>query len=225
MHVELAAPCSPRCPIWLRYGVEHRGAGPRTIPGRCCGKAHRPEYLGIPGRRVLFSRKWSGKTPDDHRDDRAHSLTVDPRVVVNPAQARQVIAAVTCFGGRKRTDLDRGRRLYAFFASLYYAGLRLGVDELVLPADGWGELRLIGSLSEVSGAHYADSADRRRPLKRRRPEDVRVVPVPPVLVGILRTSPSSGRRRMGGCSRRSALAARFASRSTPGSGNRRASSR
>jgi hypothetical protein len=41
------------------------------IPGRCKGKAHKPEHLGIAGRRVLVSRKWSNKTLDDHRMERA----------------------------------------------------------------------------------------------------------------------------------------------------------
>ncbi|MGH4007865.1 MAG: replication initiator [Pseudonocardiaceae bacterium] len=35
------------------------------------GKAHQPEHLGIAGRRVLVSRKWSNKTLDDHRAERA----------------------------------------------------------------------------------------------------------------------------------------------------------
>jgi hypothetical protein len=39
-------------------------------PGRCKGKAHKPEHLGIAGRRVLVSRKWSNKTLDDHRAER-----------------------------------------------------------------------------------------------------------------------------------------------------------
>src|SRR5713226_3444116 len=39
-------------------------------PGRCKGKAHRREHLGYAGRRVLVSRKWSGKTLADHRADR-----------------------------------------------------------------------------------------------------------------------------------------------------------
>jgi hypothetical protein len=33
-------------------------------------KPHRREYLGYAGRRVLVSRKWSGKTLADHRTDR-----------------------------------------------------------------------------------------------------------------------------------------------------------
>ncbi|MBC3191470.1 replication initiator protein [Pseudonocardia sp. C8] len=68
---ELAiTPCSPRCPIWLVYGVEPKGARPGTVPGRCRGKAHKPEHLGIAGRRVLVSRKWSNKSLSDHRAER-----------------------------------------------------------------------------------------------------------------------------------------------------------
>ena len=44
-------------------------------PGACKGKAHRREYLGYAGRRVLVSRKWSGKTLADHRADRQAWLT------------------------------------------------------------------------------------------------------------------------------------------------------
>ena len=43
---------------------------PGLRPGACKGKAHRREYLGYAGRRVLVSRKWSGKTLADHRADR-----------------------------------------------------------------------------------------------------------------------------------------------------------
>ncbi len=64
-------PCSPRCGVWLLYGIQPKGARLSTIPGTCKGKAHKPEHLGIAGRRVLVSRKWSGKTLDDHRAERA----------------------------------------------------------------------------------------------------------------------------------------------------------
>ncbi|WP_033435082.1 replication initiator [Saccharothrix syringae] len=68
---ELAVtPCSERCPVWLLYGVQPRGANSRTTPGHCKGRAHRRTTLGLPGRRVLVSRKWSGKTLADHRADR-----------------------------------------------------------------------------------------------------------------------------------------------------------
>ena len=63
-------PCSPTCANWLRYGVQPKNARPGLIPGGCKGKAHRPEHCGYAGRRVLVSRKWSGKTLADHRADR-----------------------------------------------------------------------------------------------------------------------------------------------------------
>lgn len=119
---------------------------------------------------------------------------VDPRVVVNPAQARGLLAAVTYVTAEKRTDhRDRGRRLYGFFGCLYYAGLRpseaLGLrrDDCLLPAVGWGELRLARARPGISGQHYRDGErEEDRPLKHRRVEAVRVVPIPPVLVAVLR---------------------------------------
>lgn len=63
-------PCSPTCANWLRYGVQPQGAGPGLEPGRCTGKAHERENLGLGGRRVLVSRRWTGKTLTDHRADR-----------------------------------------------------------------------------------------------------------------------------------------------------------
>jgi hypothetical protein len=71
LHSELQiTPCSARCPVWLLYGIQPDGARHSMTPGRCKGKAHKPEHLGIAGRRVLVSRKWSNKMLDDHRADR-----------------------------------------------------------------------------------------------------------------------------------------------------------
>ncbi|OQO92447.1 replication initiator protein [Saccharomonospora piscinae] len=71
LHAELAVtPCSRRCAVWLLYGIQPLGVGGRTVPGRCKGRAHRRTTLGLPGRRVLVSRKWSGKSLADHRTDR-----------------------------------------------------------------------------------------------------------------------------------------------------------
>jgi hypothetical protein len=67
-------PCSPTCANWLRYGIQPKNAKPGMRPGACKGKAHRREYLGYAGRRVLVSRKWSGKTLADHRADRKNWL-------------------------------------------------------------------------------------------------------------------------------------------------------
>ncbi len=63
-------PCSPRCANRLRYGVQPKNPRAGLIPGRCNGKAHRAENLGYAGRRVLVSRRWSGKTLADHRAGR-----------------------------------------------------------------------------------------------------------------------------------------------------------
>jgi hypothetical protein len=63
-------PCSPGCANWLRYGIQPRNPREGMRPCRCTGKAHRREHLGYAGRRVLVSRKWSGKTLADHRADR-----------------------------------------------------------------------------------------------------------------------------------------------------------
>jgi hypothetical protein len=68
-------PCSPTCANWLRCGVQPKNARAGLRPGACKGKAHRPEHLGYAGRRVLVSRKWSGKTLADHRGDRKAWLT------------------------------------------------------------------------------------------------------------------------------------------------------
>ena len=76
-------PCSPTCANWLRYGIQPKNARPGLRPGACKGKAHRREYLGYAGRRVLVSRKWSGKTLADHRADRRTWLTSDARASGN----------------------------------------------------------------------------------------------------------------------------------------------
>lgn len=118
---------------------------------------------------------------------------VDPRVVVNPAQARQLLAAVSYVVSPRRPDhSDRGQRLHAFFCCLYYGGLRpaeaLGLRraDCVLPSEGWGELRLNRSRPGVSGDHFRDKvSEQDRPLKHRRVEAVRPVPIPPSLVWAL----------------------------------------
>jgi hypothetical protein len=63
-------PCSPRCPNWLRYGIQPDGAKDGLKAGFCRGKVHQIDTLGLGGRRVLVSRMWSGKTLADHKHDR-----------------------------------------------------------------------------------------------------------------------------------------------------------
>jgi hypothetical protein len=72
LHAELRwLPCSPKCANWLRYGVQPAEASEGLVPGQCRSKAHDRNHLGCGGRRVLVSRKWTGKTLTDHRADRA----------------------------------------------------------------------------------------------------------------------------------------------------------
>ena len=62
------APCPAE--VRLRYGVTPEDAGPGLVPGMCASPAHDRENLGLGGRRVPVSRRWSGKTLTEHRADR-----------------------------------------------------------------------------------------------------------------------------------------------------------
>ncbi|MFC4533797.1 replication initiator [Sphaerisporangium dianthi] len=74
--------------------MQPKGAKPGMRPGSCRGKAHKPEHLGYAGRRVLVSRKWSGKTLTEHKQDRRAwvleqlglSATDDQAAPVDPAR-------------------------------------------------------------------------------------------------------------------------------------------
>ncbi|MFC7596968.1 tyrosine-type recombinase/integrase [Terrabacter sp. GCM10028922] len=115
----------------------------------------------------------------------AHTDVIDRRVVVNPEQARALLAAV--------------RRIYpsleAFFACIYYAGLRpaevrhLTTANLELPttAGAWGTLNLLGS-TQTSGRAWTDSGSptEDRALKHRARRATRDAPAPPELVETLR---------------------------------------
>jgi integrase len=101
---------------------------------------------------------------------------------------RECLTAVTYVGKR-----GRGRRLRALYASMYYAALRpaeavaLHRDDFHLPATGWGRRVLTRSLPET-GSRWTDSGSthEQRGLKLRPLAEVRTVPIPPVLVEILR---------------------------------------
>ena len=64
-------PCGPTCSNWLRFGVQPKDARAGMVPGHGSHKAPDRANLGLGGRRVLVSRKWSGKTLTAHRADRA----------------------------------------------------------------------------------------------------------------------------------------------------------
>lgn len=115
---------------------------------------------------------------------------VDRRVVVNPRQARELLTALTYVGGYDRAS---GRRLRAFFGRLYYAAVRPGEalglrrSDCTLPASGWGRIELAETRPTV-GKAWTDSGEAhdRRGLKQRAHGEVRIVPIPPPLVSLLR---------------------------------------
>ncbi|MCH6161554.1 tyrosine-type recombinase/integrase [Streptomyces marispadix] len=111
---------------------------------------------------------------------------VDFRYVPNPTQVAALLTAV-------REQGERGRHLAAFFGCLYYAAMRpseiasLRKSDCHLPEKGWGELILAGSQPEVGSGWTDDGASfEQRGLKRRARRATRPVPIPPVLVGMLR---------------------------------------
>lgn len=115
---------------------------------------------------------------------------VDPRVVINPVQARELLTAVSYVG---RRNADRGPHLVAFFAAIYYSAARpaevanLRETDCKLPEHGWGELTLWES-RPAAGSRWTDSGEvhDRRGLKHRAARDTRPVPIPPALVRVLR---------------------------------------
>ncbi|MFG1827168.1 tyrosine-type recombinase/integrase [Microbispora bryophytorum] len=112
---------------------------------------------------------------------------LDPRTVVNPAQARALLDAVTQVG---RT---RGPRMMAMFACVYYAALRpeeasgLCQQNCDLPAEGWGLITLEKARPQAN-KRWTNSGETHdeRGLKHRAKDDTREIPIPPVLVAILR---------------------------------------
>jgi integrase len=111
---------------------------------------------------------------------------IDKRCLINPGQASALLAHI-------KAGKWGGTRLHAFFATLYYAGLRpeeaaaLTVRDVSLPQRGWGEILVhtarpeAGSLWTGNGTPYET-----RHLKARAKSDTRPVPAHPTLVAILR---------------------------------------
>jgi integrase len=109
---------------------------------------------------------------------------VDRRSVVNPVQARALLAKVH----------ELSPRLHAFFACMYYSALRpeevlhLKGDDFERPASpgGWGWFNLSGATVAVGQAWGdGDGTFEDRTLKHRPKRATRRVPVPPALVTIL----------------------------------------
>ena len=112
--------------------------------------------------------------------------TVDRRVVVSPAQARALLSGVRAQGAR-------GEHLEAFFGCLYYAALRpseavaLREADCHLPGRGWGRIDLAASEPRAGRGWTDDGAARQaRGLKHRAEHEMRSIPIPPALTGLLR---------------------------------------
>jgi len=120
----------------------------------------------------------------------ATTREVDRRSVVNHRQARALLEAV-------KAQEPSGPRLVAFFALMYYSGLRpeeaidVDRDTITVPPtsdpDAWGELHL-SSAAPHAGRHWTNDGSLRetRSLKHRIEGETRPVPIPPQLVAILR---------------------------------------
>jgi len=111
------------------------------------------------------------------------SAAVSPAVVASPEQVRALLAAVT----QLRPDLT------AFFGCLYYAALRpeeavaLRASDCDLPAGGWGMLTIHTAAPRTAAAWTSTGTSHElRGLKHRPAGTIRTIPIPPVLVTILR---------------------------------------
>ncbi|MFI5804503.1 tyrosine-type recombinase/integrase [Streptomyces sp. NPDC051561] len=114
------------------------------------------------------------------------AVGIDKRSLLNPKQ----VAGLLDWIGRRPVG---GRCYRAFFATMYYAGLRpeeavaLVVSDATLPEAGWGEFLVHQAQPEV-GSQWTDSGEvhEERGLKGRAEGDTRPVPIHPLLVAILR---------------------------------------
>lgn len=109
------------------------------------------------------------------------------RSLVNPAQALRLLDAVPKVGRK------RGPRLKALFACIYYAALRpeevadLRLRNCSLPELGWGLLVLERARPQGTKRWTNSGATHEsRSLKHRADKETREIPIPPILVAMLR---------------------------------------
>lgn len=160
--------------------VDGAAAAAKTVKRK---KAAVNEVFGVAVERGYFTQnplsglRWSAPEVADE---------VDPDCMPNPAQVGRLLAAVRALPGR-------GPHLYAFFGCMYYAAMRpaevihLQKSQCRLPASGWGLLNLKGGVVTAGKGWTNDGAVHEvHSLKRRAAKATRPVPIPPVLVRMLR---------------------------------------
>jgi integrase len=174
--------------VMARLGLKQDGskAAPGTLRGR---RATFYQVLDFAVQRKLIKVNLLStiKTRRRHADD-----AISPLVVPALEQARRIIAAVPKLRFYKCNE-HWGPMLFVFFNVMLFAGLRpsevlaLTIDGCELPARGWGKLTLTGAAPDV-GELWTDDGERhqKKGLKHRAATAVRIVPIPPELVAILR---------------------------------------
>lgn len=146
----------------------------RTVFSNCLRYAVERELLTV---LPLAKVDWTPPETDDE---------IDFRFVPGPKLAKKLITAVGAQG-------VRGQHLKAFFGCLYYAANRPGEatnlrdTDFTLPEEGWGEVLLSTSTPRV-GSGWTDTGESfdTRGLKKRARKATRPVPIPPVLVRMIR---------------------------------------
>ncbi|MFI9269823.1 tyrosine-type recombinase/integrase [Kitasatospora sp. NPDC052896] len=134
------------------------------------------ERRRLPGNPLQFI-DWTPPETDDE---------IDFRWVPSPQQGQALLEAAAKVS-------DRGRHLKAFYGCILYAatrpaeGTNLRLADCALPETGWGQL-VLGSSSPRVGSRWTDDGQshEERSLKRRARKATREVPIPPVLVQLLR---------------------------------------
>ncbi|WP_433758130.1 replication initiator [Nocardia sp. CA-135398] len=134
LHAELCVtPCSPGCGVWLLYGIVPKGANEKTVPGKCKANAHRRDTLGLPGRRVLVSGKWTGKTVPDHKAERMEFVRAElARVGIYPPDTSHL--RITPVGPGDKDAPPRSHLVMALVAArinqrAQYTNARLAISE------------------------------------------------------------------------------------------------
>ncbi len=165
---------------------------------RLDGKPAAAEYYRRRRRALYGAMKWAvreKRLSANLLDDKSQLDWKPPEVVVelnrrrvpNPAQMRALLDAI------KSVGTTQGPRLVALFACMYYAMLRpseafaLTMDACHLPDEGWGYLEIDEARSD-GGREWTDdgAVHETRGLKGRPRKTVRRIPIPPVLVELLR---------------------------------------